>query len=156
MAGKSSQGRSNPRATDKEDVMAQATTRRTRQPSAVATGLVAFGATMLIIGGLLDVFRGIVAIADDDIIVSTPNYVFKFNTTGWGLIHLILGALAVLVGMSLFKARPWARFVGVVLAGLLLISSFLALPYYPIWSVVLIAVYGFIIWALCVDRPRGT
>ncbi|GAA3787404.1 hypothetical protein ACFS5L_05195 [Streptomyces phyllanthi] len=133
--------------------MAQATYRRPQRP-AFATGLVAFGATMLVIGGILDVFRGIMAIADDDIIVSTPNYVFKFDTTGWGWIHLILGALAVLVGMSLFKARPWARFVGVLLAGLLLIASFLSLPYYPVWSVVLIAVYGFIIWALCVDRPR--
>lgn len=134
--------------------MAQATYQRPQRSAAFAGGLMAFGAVMLIIGGILDVFRGIMAIADDAVIVNTPNYVFKFDTTGWGLIHLILGALAVLVGVSLFQARTWARIVGVVLAGLLLISSFLTLPYYPVWSVVLIAVYGFIIWALCVVQPQ--
>jgi hypothetical protein len=136
--------------------MAQATYRRPQRSAELAGGLVAFGAVMLIIGGVLDVLRGVMAIADDDIIINTPNYVFKFDTTGWGWIHLALGALAVLVGVSLFNARPWARVVGVVLAGLLLISSFLTLPYYPVWSVVLIAVYGFIIWALCVVQPRDT
>lgn len=129
---------------------------RSHQRSASwAGGLVAFGAVMLMIGGTLDVLRGIVAIADDDIIVNTPNYVFKFDTTGWGWIHLLLGALAVLVGASLFNGRTWARAVGVLLAGLLLITSFLTLPYYPVWSLVLIAVYGFIIWALCTAQPRG-
>lgn len=134
--------------------MAQAIHQRRQRSAAWASGLVAFGAVMLIIGGTLDVLRGIMAIADDDIIVNTPNYVFKFDTTGWGWIHLALGALAVLVGVSLFSGRTWARLVGVLLAGLLLITSFLTLPYYPVWSVVLIAVYGFIIWALCVVQPR--
>ncbi len=134
--------------------MAQTTSPRSQQTSAFAGGLVVFGAVMLIIGGILDVLRGIMAIAEDDVILSTPNYVFEFDTTGWGWIHLILGALAILVGLSLFQARTWARIVGVALAGLLLISSFLALPYYPVWSVVLIAIYGFIIWALCVVQPQ--
>ncbi|NGO14460.1 hypothetical protein G5C60_44450 [Streptomyces sp. HC44] len=134
--------------------MAQATYQRPQRTAAFAGGLVAFGAVMLVIGGILDVLRGVMAIAEDDIIVNTPDYVFKFDTTGWGWIHLSLGVLAVVVGASLFQARTWARVVGVVLAGLLLISSFLTLPYYPVWSVVLIAVYGFIIWALCVVQPR--
>ncbi|GAB2982421.1 hypothetical protein GCM10023080_055760 [Streptomyces pseudoechinosporeus] len=134
--------------------MAQTTYQRPPRTAAFAGGLVAFGAVMLLIGGVLDIFRGIMAIAEDDIIINTPNYVFEFDTTGWGWIHLILGALAVAVGLSLFQARTWARVVGVVLAGLLLITSFLTLPYYPVWSVVLIAMYGFIIWALCVVQPR--
>ncbi|MGP3984984.1 DUF7144 family membrane protein [Streptomyces sp. KR80] len=121
-------------------------------PRPLAGGLVVFAAVMLIIGGILNVFRGIMGIAEDDIFVTTPNYVFEYDVTGWGWIHLILGALAVLAGFSLFKATVWARIAGVGLAGLLLISSFLSLPYYPIWSVVLIALYGFIIWALCVVR----
>ncbi|MDN0194233.1 hypothetical protein [Streptomyces sp. S.PNR 29] len=134
--------------------MARTTYPPRQRTMTVAGGLVAFGAVMLIIGGTLDVLRGIMAIADDDVIVNTPNYVFKFDTTGWGWIHLLLGALAVMVGVSLFRARAWARVVGVLLAGLLLIASFLTLPYYPVWSVVLIAVYGFIIWALCVVQPQ--
>jgi hypothetical protein len=119
-----------------------------------ATGLVVFAAVMLLVAGVLDVFRGIMAIAYDDIYVETRNYIFKFDLTTWGWILLILGALAIVVGLGLFTAALWARIGGVVLAALLLIASFLSLPYYPIWSIVLIALYAFIIWALCVVRPE--
>jgi nitrate reductase NapE component len=43
--------------------------------------------------------------------------------------------------------------LGVGTAGLLIIANFLSLPYYPVWSISAIAMYGFIVWALCVVRP---
>lgn len=125
----------------------------TYERDVLATGLVAFAAVILIVSGIMDVLRGIMAIAKDNVYVSTPDYVFQFNLSSWGWIHLVLGALAVLVGLGLFRAALWARVAGVVLAGLLMVASFLSLPYYPVWSVVLIALYAFIIWALCVVRP---
>ncbi|MEV6315725.1 hypothetical protein [Streptomyces sp. NPDC051776] len=118
----------------------------------MAAGLVVFAAVMLILTGLLGVFRGIMGIAEDDIFVSTPNYVFEFDVTGWGWLHLILGALAVLVGFGLFTGALWARIGGVALAGLALIVNFLSIPYYPFWAIVLMALDAFIIWALCVAR----
>ncbi|MER5968406.1 hypothetical protein ABT112_01415 [Streptomyces sp. NPDC002055] len=125
----------------------------TEGTDALASGLVVFAAVMLVIGGILNIFRGIMAIAEDDIFVNTPNYVFAFDVSSWGWIHLVLGALALLAGLALFRDALWARAVGVLLAGLLLLTCFLSLPYYPLWSIVLIAVYGFVIWALCV-APR--
>jgi divalent metal cation (Fe/Co/Zn/Cd) transporter len=115
-----------------------------------ATGLTAFAAVMLFLVGLLDIFRGIMAIAEDDIFLTTRNYVFAFDLTGWGWIHLILGVVAVLVSMGLFQGAGWARVVGVGIAGLVIIANFLSLPYYPVWSVVMITISGFIIWAVCV------
>lgn len=117
-----------------------------------ATGLVVFAAVMLIITGILDILRGIMGIAEDDVFVSTPQYVFEFDLTAWGWLHLVFGILAVLVGMSLFKARLWARIVATGIAGLLIIANFLSLPYYPLWSIIAIALYAFVIWALCVVR----
>jgi hypothetical protein len=113
---------------------------------------VVFAAVMLFISGLLAVFRGIMGIAEDDVFVTTSNYVFKFDLTSWGWIHLILGAVAVLVSVGLFSAAVWARVLGVGIAGLLMIVSFLSIPYYPVWSITLIALYAFIIWALCVVK----
>ncbi|GAA3049446.1 hypothetical protein GCM10020000_32500 [Streptomyces olivoverticillatus] len=75
---------------------------------------------------------------------------------GWGWVHLILGLLAVVVGLGLFTAATWARVSGMVLAGLLIIASFLSLPYYPFWSIILIALYTFIIWGLCHVRRDFT
>ncbi|MEW1777280.1 hypothetical protein [Streptomyces sp. NPDC086777] len=117
-----------------------------------AGGLTAFAAVMLMIAGLLAVFRGIMAIAQDDVFVTTPNYVFKFDLTSWGWIHLVLGVIAVVVGIGLLQPAMWARGAGVAIAALVIIANFLSLPYYPVWSVVMIALSGFIIWALCVAR----
>ncbi|MFJ3670260.1 hypothetical protein ACIPSE_27780 [Streptomyces sp. NPDC090106] len=115
-----------------------------------AAGLTAFAAVMLSLVGLLAIFRGIMAIAEDDIFVTTRNYVFEFDLTTWGWIHLALGVVAVGVSAGLLKTATWARVAGVVIAGLVIIANFLSLPYYPVWSVVMIALSGSIIWALCV------
>ncbi|MEU4268992.1 hypothetical protein [Streptomyces sp. NPDC026092] len=117
-----------------------------------AGGLTTFAGVLLFIAGVLDLLRGIMAIAEDDVYVSTPNYLFKFDLTSWGWIQLILGVIAILVSMGLFARATWARFVGVGIAGLLIIANFLSIPYYPVWSIILIALYAFVIWALCVVR----
>ncbi|MDX2536115.1 DUF7144 family membrane protein [Streptomyces scabiei] len=117
-----------------------------------AEGLTVFAAIMLMIAGVLGVCRGIMAIAEDEVFVSTRNYVFQFDLTGWGWVHLALGAVAVLVSLGLFQASLWARIAGVAIAGLIIIANFLSLPYYPVWSIVMIAFSAFIIWALCVVK----
>ncbi|MGW3989068.1 DUF7144 family membrane protein [Streptomyces sp. NPDC004830] len=115
-----------------------------------AGGLTAFAAVMLFLVGLLDVFRGIAGIAEDDIFVTTRDYVFAYDLTGWGWVHLALGVIAVVVSLGLLRTALWARVVGVAIAGLVIIANFLSLPQYPVWSVVMIALSGSIIWALCV------
>jgi nitrate reductase NapE component len=115
-----------------------------------AAGLTVFAAVMLFLAGLLSLFRGIMAIAEDDVFVTTPHYVFEFDLTGWGWIHLALGIVAMVISAGLFRAALWARVTGVAVAGLVIIANFLSLPYYPVWSVVMITISGFIVWALCV------
>ncbi|MEV6839641.1 hypothetical protein AB0N17_34970 [Streptomyces sp. NPDC051133] len=117
-----------------------------------ATGLTAFGAVMLMLAGVLNFFRGVMAIAQDDVFLTTRSYVFRFDLTGWGWVHLALGVVAFAVSIGLLKIAPWARVSGVAIAALIIIANFLSLPYYPVWSIVMIAFSGFIIWALCVVR----
>ncbi|WP_413760245.1 hypothetical protein [Streptomyces sp. MMBL 11-3] len=119
-----------------------------------AEGLTVFAAIMLMIAGVLDILRGIMAVAEDDIFVNTPNYVFEFDLTVWGWIHLALGAVAVIVSVGLFQASTWARVAGIAIGGLIIIGNFLSMPYYPVWSIVMIATSGFIIWALSVVRQE--
>jgi hypothetical protein len=47
-------------------------------------------------------------------------------------------------------SRLRARVVGIILAVLSAIANFLFIPYYPVWSLLIIAVDVFIIWALAV------
>ncbi|MFE3328768.1 hypothetical protein [Streptomyces sp. NPDC059176] len=132
--------------------MTQQTTHVRSGRDAVAGGFVTFAAVILIVAGILDLFRGIMGIAKDNVFVATPLYVFRFDLTAWGWIHLIFGVIAIVVGFSLFRPATWTRVAGIVIAGLLLIANFLSLPYYPLWSLVAIALCIAVIWALCVVR----
>ncbi|MCF6522997.1 hypothetical protein [Streptomyces sp. JJ36] len=122
-------------------------------PSALAGGVVAFAGVMMLITGVLDVFRGIAALGEDQLVVSSADYTFEFDVTGWGWIHLILGAVTVLAGLGLFSGAIWARAFAVLMASLIIVANFLSLPYYPVWSVVVIAMAALVIWAVFRDRP---
>jgi hypothetical protein len=119
---------------------------------AVAGGVTVFAAVMTLIVGFLNLFRGIMGIVHDDVFVKAPHYVFVFNLTSWGWIHLWLGILAIIVGVGLFQVALWARILGLVVAALLILAAFLSIPYYPLWSIVIIALSAFVIWGLCVVR----
>ncbi|MPY38894.1 DUF7144 family membrane protein [Streptomyces phyllanthi] len=55
------------------------------------------------------------------------------------------------------RREPWnpARAVAVVLAELSMLANFVWLPYQPVWSITLIVIDGFIIWALCAPRREA-
>ncbi|WP_042383556.1 DUF7144 family membrane protein [Streptacidiphilus melanogenes] len=118
----------------------------------LAAGAVVFAAVLLLVGGVLGVLEGASAVSKDKVYVATPHYVYQFNLTGWGWVHIVLGILAILAGVGLLADRTWARWAGIGIAGLSLIAQFLWLPYYPFWSIVMIAVDVFVIWGLTSHR----
>ncbi|MFI6769131.1 hypothetical protein [Streptomyces sp. NPDC050355] len=118
-------------------------------------GWTAFAAVLMIFGGAMAFLEGISAIARDNVFVTTRNYVFSFNLTGWGWIHLILGLIILLAGVALLMSGAmWARVLGVVVAGLGALANFLWIPFYPFWAIVLVAIDVFVIWALCAGDQR--
>ncbi|MGW1024728.1 DUF7144 family membrane protein [Streptomyces sp. NPDC002577] len=119
-------------------------------------GWTAAAAVLMIFGGIMAIFAGIAAIANDNVFVVHNTFVYAFNLTGWGWVHMILGVLIAVAGVALFTGATWARVTGVVLAGLSMIANFVWLPYAPVWSIVLIVMDGFIIWALCSPRREST
>ncbi|MGC3000847.1 DUF7144 family membrane protein [Streptomyces sp. G35A] len=123
--------------------------------SAWATGWTAAAAVLMTFGGIMAIFEGISAIAQDDVFVATRDFTYEFSLTGWGWVHLILGALVAAAGLALFRGAPWARAVGVALAGLSMVAHFVWLPHAPVWSIALIVIDGFIIWALCAPRRES-
>jgi len=118
------------------------------EPSGWAIGWALFAAVILITVGCFQVIAGISAIAEDDIIVSTPNYIFDLDVTQWGWVHLILGAVLILSGLGIMTGNVLARTVGVFVAALSMIANFAFIPFYPVWSIAIIAVNVAVIWAL--------
>jgi hypothetical protein len=119
-----------------------------REPSGWVVGGVVFAAVMMIMAGIFQGLAGLIAIVNNEFFVGTRDYLFKFDVTTWGWIHLILGIVIGLAGFSLLSGALWARAVGITLAVLSAIANFLFIPYYPFWSLLIIALDVFVIWAL--------
>jgi hypothetical protein len=119
-----------------------------------ARGFIALAATLMIMSGLWSFFVGITGILRGTFYVAVPNYTFSLSAHGWGWTHLIIGAVVFAAGFCLFLGMTWARVVGVVLAVISGIANFLFLPYYPLWSILVIALDVFIVWALVSGSSR--
>ena len=119
-----------------------------------AQGLIVLAGILMIVGGIWHALAGIAALLNDDLYISTPNYLYSFDLTGWGWVHLVLGVLVAVAGGAVLKGLTWGRVVGIVVVVLSLVANFLFIPWYPIWSLLLIALDIAVIWALIVwPRP---
>ena len=116
--------------------------------SAGAVGLIYFAGILMIMAGGFQTFAGLVALLENEFYVATPNYVAKFDATSWGWIHLLIGLLVLFAGFAVLSGQTWGRIVAIVLAVVSALSTFAFIPYYPFWSIVIIALDVFIIWAL--------
>ena len=95
--------------------------------------------------------QGLVALVNDTFYVAGQKWVFEFDVTTWGWIHLLLGIVLALAGVFVLVGQvvgPGGRrdrrppFSAVV--------NFAWLPYYPVWGALVIALDVFVIWALTV------
>jgi hypothetical protein len=113
-----------------------------------AIGLILFAAVMMILIGIFQGVAGLVALVNDTFYLATREYLFQFDITTWGWIHLILGIVVALAGVGLLAGRTWARVVGITLAVLSAIANFMFIPHHPVWALLVIALDIFVIWAL--------
>ena len=107
-------------------------------------------AVMMWITGAVSAMQGLVAIINESFYVVTPEYIFQFDVTTWGWVHLILGIVVFIAGISLLSAQVWARTVAVTVATVSIIVNFAWLPWYPLWSLLIIAIDVAVIWAVTV------
>jgi hypothetical protein len=118
------------------------------EPSGLAVGFPVFAAVMMLMVGAWQALAGLIAIFENEFYVPTRNYIFQFDATSWGWIHLVLGLIVAFAGWGLLSGQTWARLVGITLAALSATANFLFIPYYPFWSILIIAVDILVIWAL--------
>jgi hypothetical protein len=122
--------------------------------SGLARGFAVFAGVIMIMAGAFHAFAGLAALFENEFYAATPNYVFQFDVTAWGWIHLLLGLLVLFAGYAVLSGQTWARVVGMILAGLSALANFMFIPYYPFWSLLIIALDVFVIWALAVYEPE--
>ena len=119
-----------------------------QQASGWAVGWTAFAGIMMIMLGGWWILAGLATLFEEEFFVVTQDWIFKFDITAWGWIHLILGIVIVAAAFALFTGAVWARTVGVILAliaGLVAVSW---IPWYPVWGVLFVAAAVAVTWAL--------
>jgi hypothetical protein len=116
-----------------------------------AAGGTLFAGVLLLVDGILGILNGIAGIAADDVYTRIGSYVFEWDLTAWGWIHLIIGILLVITGTGLLARQTWAGVTAIFLAMLSAVANFFFIPYYPFWSILVIALDVWVIWAL--TRP---
>jgi hypothetical protein len=132
----------------------------TQNVSPWARGIAVFAGVIMIVGGAFQAFEGLAAVVNDKYLVVVPNYIYAFDLTVWGWIHLLVGLGLVAVGIFLLRGATWARLAGMVVAAISAILNFVWLPYAPLWSITLIVIDVLVIWALASllnqPTPQGT
>lgn len=114
----------------------------------------ALAGTLMVLGGLWSIIVGIAALSSSHVYVHSPasGYTYAWSLHGWGWAEVILGIVVFAAGVCVFLGMAWARYVGAVLAVISAIGNFMFIPFTPLWSIIMIVLDAFIIWALL--RPR--
>jgi len=127
---------------------------RTRSRS-MWVGWVYFGGAMMVLLGTFNLIEGLVALFNDEYYVATPQGLLVFDITGWGWVHLIIGVIAIVVGIGVFAGTTWARICGVILCGINAIAQLAFLSAYPVWGILVIMLAILVIWALIVHGDEA-
>ncbi|WP_344022891.1 DUF7144 family membrane protein [Pseudonocardia kongjuensis] len=119
------------------------------RPAPWQSGLAVFAGIMMVIAGAFGAVQGLVALFSNEVYITAPGYVLALDLTTWGWVHLILGLLVGFAGAAVLTGQTWGRVVGITIAILSMLANFVFIPYYPVWSLLIIVLDVFVIAALC-------
>ena len=109
-----------------------------------------FAGVMVLIGGLLNAFDGLVAITQANYIERNiaGELPITNNVKTWGWVALIIGIIMILAAFGILSGASWARVVGIFVASVNLLFQFAYLGHYPFWSFTMIVIDILVIYGL--------
>ncbi|WP_245687068.1 DUF7144 family membrane protein [Streptacidiphilus griseoplanus] len=111
------------------------------------TGPYLFGGLALELSGTLSILMGAAGIAQSTIFANS-RYPYGFNLTAWGWIHVVIGIGLLAAGLGVLAGRSWGRGAGIALGAVSLVTQFMFVPYYPLWSISLMVLDLVAVWTL--------
>ena len=111
-------------------------------------GMVVFAGTILLVIGLINFFEGLVVLFNDERVVVLPDRFVLVDLTSWGWTLLLFGVAMFAVGAGLLATQTWARISAIIVVGIHAIWQIVSLGAYPIWSLLMLALDTFVIFAL--------
>jgi hypothetical protein len=139
------------------DVTPRTSDRSARVDDEHGYGWVLFAGAMLCLLGTLNMIQGIAAISNSHFYAHNVSYVAG-NLNAWGWTMTIVGGFQLLVALGVFYKNPFARWTGVLIAGLNAIAQLMFIPSYPLYSLALftldiLVIYGLVAYG---SRIRST
>jgi hypothetical protein len=110
-------------------------------------GWLIFAASMLGLVGILAIIDGIVGLSRSRFYAANATYVFSDLRT-WAWFTLIVGVLAIVAAMGVFTGSGFARWFGMIGAGIVAIEQFASMQAYPFWSLTIFACCLLVIYGL--------
>lgn len=110
-------------------------------------GLTLFAGWALELSGTLSILLGVVGVTRDTIF-SSPDYTYEFSLTAWGWIHIVVGIGLVAAGLGVLLGKSWGTGAGAALSAISLITQFMFIPFYPLWSISVMTLDIVAVWTL--------
>jgi len=123
-----------------------------------ANAWIAFAAIVLFITGAFGVLYGLAAILNDQQVanIGSGHGVVVWDTTAWGWVSLIVGAIQILTAMGLYTASQVARVIAIVFAMISALTQFGIVTAFPVWAVLVITLDVVVIYQLAVRWDERT
>lgn len=123
--------------------MATTTTRTTGW-----VGWIAFGAVFMVLSGIYQLVVGTAAALNNDWVVFASEGVYLVDLATWGWAHLMLGALLVGTGLSLFNGSAAGRAIATVVVSLAILINLMFLFALPVWSIIALIVNALVLYSI--------
>jgi hypothetical protein len=119
-------------------------------------GWVAFAAGILMFAGVMRFFDALWAFSfDGQLPAGLQDALFGDSLTTYGWVYLLVGVVLVLAGIGVLYGEQFSRWIGVAAAVIAGLSAMPWLPYFPIWSLIYIALAVLTMYALIAHGDRS-
>jgi uncharacterized membrane protein len=109
----------------------------------------AFASTMLLISGGFKILDALWAFQnDDELSEGVQTVLFEDDLTAWAWVWLVAGIALIAAAIALVSGVQWARWVGIVTAGVSAISFLPWIYYQPLWTILSVVLAVLVIYAL--------
>jgi hypothetical protein len=116
-------------------------------PEYKGAGWVLFATVMFVIAACLNVIWGIAAVSNSNFFVANTHYIISGLNT-WGWVAIGFGAVEALAALSIWRGGGFGRWFGIIVAGVATLVALMSIPAYPLWSLILVALYVLVIYGL--------
>jgi hypothetical protein len=120
---------------------------------AAGRSLITLTLALLLVIGVFNLAGGIAAIAGSHMLITSAHSA-PGGLRAWGWALAILGAAQLLAAAGIWAGNQLARWLAVAAVGLTAIGQIFAIPAYPLWSLLIIAVEVVALWGLCAYGSR--